>query len=213
VGFGVYVRAVRDPSLPYGHRVVALAGCVQMYRPIGFHATFSFLEHRAGPIRRDEAALVGALDELVTSRALWKEHVDAYAARRREAKRRGQRHAGADETNPAWPTHWYGDRRGGALHAIWFTLMSRHGKAVARLVAPEVLALAATCLDTEGNLDAAGRRRLGDLRVAFEQDRRSASWSNVNWPIFTRARDSLRVFRYIEHVLPAATAPDEPAVD
>ncbi len=48
VSFSVFARKVRDTRLPYGRRVSALRSCVQMYRPIGFHASLSFLEELAG---------------------------------------------------------------------------------------------------------------------------------------------------------------------
>jgi hypothetical protein len=68
VSFGNYARQVRDATLPHGRRVSALRSCVQLYRPIGFHATFSFLAQVAGPYDCDEAALLRALDALVASR-------------------------------------------------------------------------------------------------------------------------------------------------
>jgi hypothetical protein len=189
-----------------------LAGCVERYCPLGFQATFSFLEHRAGQFRRDEAALLGALDELSTSRALWKEDLVAYAAQRCEAKRLGRRRPHPGEPNRNWATHWYGDRRGAALHAIWFTLRSRRGQGAARVVSPEVIIVAAACLDNGGNLDQAVRLRVRDLRASFEQERHTAGWPNVNWPMFTRARDSLRLLLFVEHALPQDATPHGQAV-
>jgi len=81
-----------------------LAGCVQLYQPLGYLATFGYLNHVAGPFRRDKAALLRALDKLTASRNLWLAEVDAYASRRRDAKR--------------LPTCWYGDSR----RAATFTL-------------------------------------------------------------------------------------------
>ncbi|MFG3422558.1 hypothetical protein ACIBTZ_24760 [Micromonospora sp. NPDC049460] len=43
MSFGAYARQVRDPALPHRRRVSALWSCVQLYRPIGLHATLSFL--------------------------------------------------------------------------------------------------------------------------------------------------------------------------
>ncbi|PRX55837.1 hypothetical protein B0I32_12557 [Nonomuraea fuscirosea] len=55
MSFGAFARKVRDPALPH-RRVSALRSCVQLYRPIGFEATLSFLHAEAGPFRTDEAA-------------------------------------------------------------------------------------------------------------------------------------------------------------
>lgn len=54
----------------YGRRINALAGCVQLYRPLGYQVTFGYLNHIAGPFRRDVAALLRALDALTASRRL-----------------------------------------------------------------------------------------------------------------------------------------------
>ena len=51
------VRRYGGP-LPYGRRMNALAGCVQLYRPLGYLATFGYLDHVAGPLRQDEAAML-----------------------------------------------------------------------------------------------------------------------------------------------------------
>ncbi|NUR92574.1 MAG: hypothetical protein HOY71_51595, partial [Nonomuraea sp.] len=89
MSFGNFARQVRDPALPHRHRVAALRSCVQLYRPIGFEATLSFLRAEAGPFRTDEAALLRALAVLEGSRAAWQDAKRTYAAARREAKRRG----------------------------------------------------------------------------------------------------------------------------
>lgn len=60
------------------------------YRPLGFHATLSYLESKAGRFQSDEAALLGALDVIEASRAVLRVELQAYAARRREAKRQGR---------------------------------------------------------------------------------------------------------------------------
>src|SRR3954447_18745485 len=108
MSFGVYARKVRDAPLPYGRRVSALRSCVQLYRPIGFHASLSFLAEIAGPFVRDEASLLRALDVLAASRAEWHAAGRRYAAMRREAKRKGQRSPRPKDPNPDhFPRHWY----------------------------------------------------------------------------------------------------------
>lgn len=80
MSFGNFARKVRDPALPHQRRVSALRSCVQLYRPIGFEATLSFLHAKAGPYRTDEAALLRALAMLETSRSAWQEAKHIYAA-------------------------------------------------------------------------------------------------------------------------------------
>lgn len=119
MSFGTYARKARDASLPYGRRVSALRSCVRMYRPSGYEATWSVLEDLAGPIRRDEAALLRALDVLESSRERWKEHVRAYAATRRQEKRRGRRSPRPRDPNPSRrPEQWYGVARQAAVRAL-----------------------------------------------------------------------------------------------
>ncbi|AEB46592.1 hypothetical protein VAB18032_27596 [Micromonospora maris AB-18-032] len=69
----------------------ALRSCVQLYRPIGFQTTLSFLDELAGPFHREEAALLRALDALSMSRDQRRTEFRRYAAARRAAKRRGHR--------------------------------------------------------------------------------------------------------------------------
>jgi hypothetical protein len=92
---------------------------VQLYGPIGFNATLSFLEDTAGPYRHDEQALLRALDLLTESRAEWHADMREYAEMRRQAKRRGQRSPRPGERNPSnFPGIWYGAPRPAALHAL-----------------------------------------------------------------------------------------------
>jgi hypothetical protein len=119
VSFSVFARKVRDPTLPYRRRESALHSCVQLYRPIGFHATLSFLEQLAGPFQRDEAALLRALDAIVASRDASLAEIERYAAARSEAKRRGQRSPRPRDPNPhRTDGYWYGAARQAALHTL-----------------------------------------------------------------------------------------------
>ncbi|MFG1945818.1 hypothetical protein [Nonomuraea sp. NPDC048826] len=122
MSFGNYARRVRDPALPHPWRVSALRSCVQLYRPLGFEATLSFLESEAGRFRRDEAALLRALDLIEASRAALRTELQAYATKRREAKAQGRRTPRADEANPNFQArwYWYGAPREAALHALRF---------------------------------------------------------------------------------------------
>ncbi|GIG93372.1 hypothetical protein [Plantactinospora endophytica] len=147
MSFGTYARRVRDHSLPYGRRINALAGCVERYRPIGYLATFGYLEQIAGAFRREEAALLRALDALLASRDRRLVELAAYAERQREAKRLGQRIPRKNELNANSPACWYGDARRAAMYTVGF-LIQNQGR-VAKADA-DVLQLASICLETEG---------------------------------------------------------------
>jgi hypothetical protein len=108
MSFNNFARKVRDSALPYPHRVSALRSCVQLYSPIGFHATLSFLTEQAGPFPRDETALLRALDLLEISRAAWQAELREYATQRRQSKQRGQRSPRPTDPNPSHPDRWYG---------------------------------------------------------------------------------------------------------
>ncbi|MGC5009389.1 hypothetical protein ACLQ2R_01355 [Streptosporangium sp. DT93] len=122
MSFGNHARKVRDPALPYRWRVSAFRSCVQLYRPLGFEATLSFVESRAGRFQREEEALLRALDLVESSRAALHVELQAYARKRQEAKKQGRRSPRAEEVNPnlqaRW--YWYGAPREAALHALWF---------------------------------------------------------------------------------------------
>lgn len=118
MSFGTYARKVRDPALPFARRVSALRSCVQLYRPIGFNSSLSFLEEIAGRYRSDEAALLRALDALVASRTQWHVVVEEYTQKRRLAKQRGQRSPRPGDLNPNHLDRWHGDAHRAALHVM-----------------------------------------------------------------------------------------------
>ncbi|MFF0771774.1 hypothetical protein ACFYUK_23010 [Nonomuraea wenchangensis] len=80
------------------------------------------MEAKAGRFQREESALLRALALVEASRAARQGAVLAYAARRREAKKRGRRVPGAGEIDPNVQAHfyWYGAPREAALFALWF---------------------------------------------------------------------------------------------
>jgi hypothetical protein len=120
VSFGTYARKVRDTTLPYNRRVSAFRSSVQLYHPIGFHASLSFVETIAGQYERDATALLRALDVVIASRDEWLVDVRAYAESRRMAKRLGSRSPGPNERNPNRPDQWYGKANEAALHFLRF---------------------------------------------------------------------------------------------
>jgi len=196
VSFGTYARKVTDGSSPYGRRINALAGCVQLYRPLGYLATFGYLTHVAGPFRRDEAALLRALDMLTVSRHLWLAEVAAYASRRREAKRLGIRIPGPSDTNPNLPACWYGDSRRAAAFTLGYLLRNqdriRHADA-------DVIRLASTVVVAQGDVDREGLDELSFLRKRLEKLRDASGWPNVDWPNWHKANQSLWVLHQISN--------------
>jgi hypothetical protein len=209
------MRKVRDPSLPYGRRVKALARCVQRYRPLGYLVTFAYLEHVAGSFHRDEAALLRAMDALSSSRDLWLGELGEYARRRKEEKRRGRRVPRAEELRPTSPRYWYGDQRNASVFALGYML---RGVAEGRVVTtgaagaadPDVLVLASACMERGGRLSRAEHERLRDLQLQSEHLRKASSW----WPdaglIRETVYDSIWVLELIESACSSATtAPTE----
>jgi hypothetical protein len=194
VSFGTYARRVRDPSLPYGCRINALAGCVQRYRPIGYLATFAYLEHVAGPLHRDEGALLRALDALSASRDLWLKDLRTYAGRRRVAKRLGQRSPGKTVLNPNSPACWYGDPRRAALFTLSFLLRKQDRIAMADT---DVVRLASSVLESGGEITSAELEQLNTLRQRCERLREVSGWPHVDWPNLHTANQSLWILRQL----------------
>jgi hypothetical protein len=161
---------------------------VQLYRPLGFEATLSFVESQAGKFQRDEAALLRALDVVEASRAAWHVELHAYATRRQEAKQHGQRSPRPGDTNPNFQArwYWYGAPREGALHALWFW-RRQHLPLLTPSADPVLLEISryiSECLDS-GPLLTEAQRELFGGRVSVLERR-------------LRSRDLLLVVRHIE---------------
>ncbi|MGJ6969615.1 hypothetical protein ACSDR0_47830 [Streptosporangium sp. G11] len=174
MSFGNFARKVRDPALPYRHRVSALRSCVQLYRPLGFQATLSFLELRAGRFQHDETALLNALGVIEESRAARQDEIMAYVAMRREAKRQGRRNPRQGDPNPytqvRW--YWYGAPREAARHALLFWLRRRSTGLQPLMTDPILVELrqcASLCLEHDGELTATERRLLAPRVKELEQ--------------------------------------------
>lgn len=203
MSYAVQARRVRDESLPYGRRVSALCSCVQMYRPLGFNATLSFLaEELAGPYDRDEAALLRALDALTASRSRWLADVCEYADRRAREKREGLRRPHPADRDPSIaPQYWYGAPRQAAVHA----LKVRHRRRVPPIptendpTAEQVQALITVCLSTNGRLTEPERTQ---LTASMRSLRRRAV--EEEGQAYYRSRELLR----LAHLL--TTAADNP---
>ncbi|GIF26640.1 hypothetical protein BJ973_001086 [Actinoplanes tereljensis] len=199
MSFGTYARKVADGSSPYERRINALAGCVQLYRPLGYLATFGYLNHVAGHFRRDEEALLRALDMLTASRQLWLAEVDAYASRRRAAKRLGRRIPRSSDSNPNLPACWYGDSRRAAFFTLGYLLSKQDRNSHADV---DVIRLASSVLETHGNVNGVNLDQVSVLRRRLEQLRAASGWPNVDWPNWHKANQSL----WILHQVSNATA-------
>ncbi|MFG2587493.1 hypothetical protein [Streptomyces sp. NPDC048438] len=196
MGFTNFARKVRDPSLPYGHRVVALRSCAQLYRPIGFEATVSYLAHKAGPFREDEEALLRALGVIEASRAAWQVELRAYAAARAEAKRRGFRAPGPRERNPNSPEYWYGARREAALHAVGHWRARLRSAGLTGELSRTVDLCAADCLESGGVQGERERARLAACADVLER-RMEPPAHRDDAATYFHHRDLLRVVRLI----------------
>lgn len=118
MGFGREVGRARDSSLPVRYRFHALCSSIQMAQPIGFTATWSYLQEKTGQPRRDPEFLLPAIALLETERSLHLAAAAEYATLRREQKAAGHRVPPRDETTATSPRRWHGDEQVGAIHAL-----------------------------------------------------------------------------------------------
>jgi hypothetical protein len=206
VSFSAFARHVRNGALPYRRRVSALRSCVQLYRPIGFNATLSFLQNVAGPFERDETALLRALDAITASRAGWHAELRQYAADRRAAKRAGQRSPHPLHPNPnKGPRCWYGAPRQAAIHALtsWRGKRPLTPSPGLDPIASQVDSCVTACLAAGGPLTPVQQQRLAAAIDALQQRMRTDLWHDDQEAYF-RARDLLQVAHHVET---AAAAP------
>ncbi|MEV7013588.1 hypothetical protein [Streptosporangium sp. NPDC051022] len=173
MSFGNFARKVRDPALPYRHRVSALRSYVQLYRPLGFLETLSFLELKAGRFQRDETALLRALEVIEESRAAREAAVLAYATIRREAKRQGRRIPRREDFNPNAQDYgyWFGAPGEAARHALRFWLQRRL-PGLRPLTDPVLLELSqcvSLCLESDGELRTVERDTLAARMNGLER--------------------------------------------
>lgn len=206
MSFSAYARHVRNSALPHRRRLSALRSCVQLYRPIGFHATLGFLEVVAGPFERDEVALLRALDALSASRAGWHAEIRDYAAERRAAKRRGRRSPRPNDPNPhRGPRCWYGAPQQAAVYALTFW---RHERLPTLLAWPDPIAsqldsCVTACLATGGPLTPAQRQQLAGTVDTLRHRIQAGLWDDDQAAYF-RTRDLLTVARYAQTAADAA---------
>jgi hypothetical protein len=176
MGFGREMRRVRDPRLSRAYRLHALGSCIQLAQPIGFHATWSYLQARTGHVWRDPEFLLPALDLLVGVRSAHLRLDAEYAHLRREQKAAGYRFPPRDHVTPRVPRRWHGDERTGAIHSLtswrenrWYAELAAHPAGALVLAAVDD-AIAGRRVHDEGlqqALDFARAYRLHD-RVAHD---------------------------------------------
>ncbi|MFD0857060.1 hypothetical protein ACFQ07_32930 [Actinomadura adrarensis] len=210
MSFGLYARKARDPARPYGRRVSDFRSCVQLYRPLGYQATLSYLEKVAGPFQRDEQSLLRALDALTASRELWKAEVRAYAAERRQAKLRGQRTPRPADPNPSsFPRHWYGAPREAALHALRFWHRSRLPKLLdpSDKLTEDLHVCVLACLESGGSLTAAQHQTFAKCKAGLRERLRPGIARDDAMAYF-RTRDFLTVARLLETALGSSQPAD-----
>lgn len=131
VGFGREAGRVRDPSLPARYRLHALGSCIQLAQPIGFHATWSYLQAKVERRWRDPEFLLPAFELLEAERAVYLGVAAEFGRLRRERKAAGRRLPPRSDVTPWFPRRWHGDERLGALHALGSWRRLRRDQAVA----------------------------------------------------------------------------------
>ncbi|MYS22820.1 hypothetical protein GA0115240_144877 [Streptomyces sp. DvalAA-14] len=198
MSFNLIARKVRDTGLPHGLRVSQLRSCVQLYRPIGFHATLSFLKAKAGHYSVDEDALLRALEVLEASRAAWHTELRVFDEVRRRAKHQGARQPRQAERNPYREMWWSGAPREGALHALSFLLERRRiPVATGDAVAADLERCVVACLASGGALGSEQHLLLADCVRSLRARQIPAGWENDRAGYF-RTRDLLRAARHVE---------------
>nr|WP_042179716.1 hypothetical protein [Kibdelosporangium sp. MJ126-NF4]CEL13987.1 hypothetical protein [Kibdelosporangium sp. MJ126-NF4]CTQ88355.1 hypothetical protein [Kibdelosporangium sp. MJ126-NF4] len=191
MSFNAFANHVRNPALPFGRRVVALRCCVQLYRPIGYHATLGYLAILAGPFQHEEAALLRALDALSASRASWHADLEQYAQVRRVAKRKGQRSPRPRDPNPnTGPHYWYGAPQKAAAYALLTWRGQNHG------VVSRFSSLVDSSLAADGALTPAQRDRL-DFEVDMVRRSIRAGLYSIDYAAYGYARELLVVAHHL----------------
>lgn len=104
--------------MPLRHRFHALGSCVQLNRPLGFTATWTYLQDVLALEWRDPAFLVPAVDLLAAQRSRHRGVTAAYARIRYAEKALGRRVPAPWTVTPTSPRRWHGDEQRGAAHAL-----------------------------------------------------------------------------------------------
>lgn len=125
MGFGREARRVRDETLSHGQRLRAFAYCLEWAQPVGFNASWHYLEAKTRTPRESIDFLVPAIDLLELERARHLELDQRYSILRQRQKERGARSPRPDAATPRHPVRWHGDERAAATHALRWWLQHR----------------------------------------------------------------------------------------
>lgn len=157
-----------DESLPLAYRFRALCNYNQMTQPIGFHATWSYLEAKLGIPRPAVEFLTPAIGMLRSQQIAHAQVVADYAAIRTGEKHAGRRSPPRDEAVPRFPRSWHGDEREGARHVLRQLLARRDDPFYAHPYGSLLIA------DVKAALDSPHIPRMGDeeLQAILEYARR-----------------------------------------
>jgi hypothetical protein len=107
---------------------MALRCAVELYRPLGYHGTWSYLT-TAGALKLDERALLQALDMLELSRNVRLVEMAAFADQRRAEKRRNRRTPSAGEVRYLLGWRWPGPEGHQAMFHEVDRLWDEHARA------------------------------------------------------------------------------------
>lgn len=118
MGFGRELRRAKDVTLDLGMRQRALGCAIQFAQPIGFHATWAYLEAKAGHHWRHPDFLPIAVAHLAKERSARRQAVAEYTRIRVAQKAMGMRAPQRATVTGDWPARWHGDERSGAAHSL-----------------------------------------------------------------------------------------------
>lgn len=197
MSFGTYARKVRDTELSYGRRIIAVSACVGNYHPIGFQETLDFLAVEVGDFRRDQSALVPALDLLEISRDAWKAEVRTYAARRKQAKLLGQRTPRPAEPNPYRPVYWYGPHRRLAMLYLLRCRKTRVAGSSRDPIEADIHGLIEQVLKTAGRLGVDERELLRDRVRDLSRRLTAGAWKD-DAPSYFRNQSLFTIAQHID---------------
>lgn|GEM_PF-3573569 len=205
MGFGREAARVADADLPMRYRLQALSSCITLAQPIGFNATWRYLELRTGTPWREPSFLMPALQLLKVERALHLEVADEYAAIRRAQKHTGHRFPPVQDVTPIAPRRWHGDEQQGALVTLRTALeLDRYDESKSP-AAQAQLTLRAAREAVNGNSEALDHHNLQSL---LDWSRRQVNV--VGWPsdreAYQAAWQNLRLLGQIHLLLYGATA-------
>jgi hypothetical protein len=207
MSFGTYARTVRDERRPTGVRYLALRSAVELYRPLGFDATWTYVIGHTDARQETTDNLLRALEVLETSRAAWLRELAGYTERRRAEKRLGYLPR-QDEVRYRFGFRWPGP---GAHGATWYTVAAlwdeqRRSALPAGLPGDWTSLAADVAACVESYLSAPDRPFVEDARLLriCSRELRLLPWDMTGYPEAARYRQRLtKLVELVTHdVLP-----------